>query len=226
MQKNWKNVVIGRVSLDPGKPTIITSLFSEDSASLISLLSSDRRLKSRLLEIRYDLFAGRSARDLHRILGYLGENAYSYVFTYRSSSQSETEMYYGIAADNSAPAVDIDISQIMWAGEHKFVIASYHGTQGDVTQDLLQSLREQMSQAVKLAISYASKEAFLSDLATVTKFFDFADKPVCFSPMGEFSFMREVAAYFISDLVYASYRIPTAEGQVTEDRLRKVLDLF
>ncbi len=226
MLKNWQTLSIGGVVLRVEKPTIVTSLFSGGSGTFIKFLESNPELKKNLLEIRYDLFSGKSARDLRRILGYLEEVGYSYIFTFRSDDRAETELYYGIAAEESAPAVDVDISQIEWVEKHPVTMVSYHGVEGDVTPALLKQLNDQNAELLKLAVAYSSKETFLSDLGTVSRFFNGTTRPICFSPINESSFPRLVASYFVSDIIYASHGASTGKGQMPAEKTASFLDIF
>lgn len=226
MLKNWESMLVGSATIRFDRPTVVPSTFADDSTSFISLLEASPQLHDSLIEVRYDRFSGRSDRDLERILGYLNQLGYNYIFTFRSTNRSETEKYYGIATQSSVPAIDVDLSQVDWVPEHPVKIISYHGEEGSLTPELVMDLSKQDASIVKIAIHYTSREQFLSDLVLLSKYFERTRKPVCFSPMGASPIMRVIAAYFLSDLIYSSYGTPTAEGQLPLEKISPLLEMF
>ena len=85
MKRVWNEISIGSKKISPSRKSVITSVFADDSDSMIDILRKDRDLRRSLIEIRYDLFQERSVKDIDNLLAYLREEGVDYVFTYRGS---------------------------------------------------------------------------------------------------------------------------------------------
>jgi|YelNatPaOPRAMG01_1025707.scaffolds.fasta_scaffold02447_9 3-dehydroquinate dehydratase len=225
MEKKWSSIKIGGILVECGRPSIVSSYKAKTSESLLKALRAKKN-ETDLVEIRYDLVPARSEKDLDRFLSALESMHVSYIFTYRTQSLDEAQRYYGIATDHNAPAIDVDIrlpgikrGRCLW-------FSSFHGDHSSMSPELLQRLISGKPDVVKLGISYESSEEFLSDILMISRTYDGIDRPLCFSPMGKSSFMRAVAAYFISDFVYASGSGKTAEGQLTARQYRSIFSLY
>ncbi len=226
MQKNWKTLKIGRVSLTKIKPTIVVSLYARNAKELLHLIDADNSLSGTLLEIRYDLFRKTSREDLTLMLEGLNSRRISYIFTYRGDTMVGKE-YYSIAIKNEAPAVDVDLNSQPVEFGSSVAIVSHHGSYGDVNARLLRKLLYSEGDVAKLAISYDDLEDFLKDSLLMLKEWGGAPKPVCFSPMGDVKFLRGIAAFLFSDIVYASYgKKKTAAGQLTKSDYENLFQFF
>ncbi len=225
MKKNWSSIRIGKVLVKQGTPAIITSYRASTSESLLKALRTKGRM-SDIIEIRYDLFLERSEKDLQSLLSGLSLLQLSYIFTYRTDSVEEALRYYGIAADSGAPAIDVDIRLPDVSSGKSLRFSSYHGEHTSVSRDLLRQLLSAGPDVVKLGISYENREDLLSDINTIEEEYNGIDRPLCFSPMGNDSFMRAVAAYFVSDFVYAAGSGKTAPGQLTAGQYRSIFRLY
>lgn len=225
MKRVWSEISIGGKKISPFRKSVITSLYADDSENMIRLLSSDRNLRRSLIEIRYDLFQKRSIKDLDNLLAYLKEGSIDYIFTYRGSEN--VIEYYHEAVIYHAPCVDMDIriAGSIQVPDNVIRMVSYHGTDGETGIDkICKSLEELDPDIYKIAIKYSDEINFYRDLMSLILFFDRSDRPVCFSPMGSSGFLRIIAAFSVSDIIYASYgeRI-TAEGQLSAVDCRKLL---
>jgi 3-dehydroquinate dehydratase type I len=225
VKKNWSSIKIREVSIECGKPVIVASYRARTSESLLAAIRT-RKNEADLVEIRYDLVPTRSKRDLENLLSTLESMQVTYIFTYRTENAEDAEKYYGIATDNNAPAVDVDIRLPGIKSGRSCRFSSFHGDHFSMTHEILERLLSGKSDVVKLGISYRNKQDLLSDILMLSKVYDGIDRPLCFSPMGKSGFMRAVAAYFISDFVYASGSGKTAQGQLTSKQYRSIFSLY
>ncbi len=226
MKKNWISINIGGVPVINGSPAIITSYQAKDSRALLRLIMKIHPGKRDLVEIRYDLLSRRSENDLQNLLSQLSSMQLPYIFTYRTEDEEEARIFYSIAVENDAPAIDVDMRISGIVAGSGCMIRSYHGTHPDLSEDLLKNLLKMRSDVVKVAVAYESRTDFLTDVFLMQKVFSGIDRPLCFSPMGKDGFIRAVAAYFISDFVYASGGRSTAPGQLDPDQYRSIFKLF
>ncbi|MGC8514574.1 MAG: type I 3-dehydroquinate dehydratase [Thermoplasmata archaeon] len=225
MNKNWSSIRIGKVPVERGKPAIIASYKAITSESLLKALQKKKE-GADLVEIRYDLIPARSERDLENLLSALDSMQLTYIFTYRTENAEEAERYYGIAIDNNAPAIDVDMRLPGIKSGRSCRFSSFHGDHASMSRQLLERLLSSRPDVVKLGISYENRQDLLSDILMIATEYDGMDRPLCFSPMGKSGFMRAVAAYFISDFVYASGSGKTAQGQMTVKQYRSIFSLY
>ena len=225
MKRVWNEISIGSKKISPSRKSVITSVFADDSDSMIDILRKDRDLRRSLIEIRYDLFQERSVKDIDNLLAYLREEGVDYVFTYRGS-ENYIE-YYREAFVYGAPCVDLDnsIAGSIQVPDNIVRMVSYHGIDGATGIDeICNSLACLDPDIFKIAIKYESEINFYQDLISLISFFSKSDRPLCFSPMGPSGFMRIIAAFSVSDIVYASYGDrKTAEGQLSAADCKKIL---
>ncbi len=225
MNKNWTSIRIGDVLVECGRPAIIGSYKAKTSESLLKALQKKKE-EADLVEIRYDMIPSRSERDLEKLLSTLGSMQLTYIFTYRTENAEEAERYYGIATDSNAPVIDVDmrLPGIKSGKSRRF--SSFHGDHASMSQQLLERLLSSRPDVVKLGISYQNRQELLFDISMIANEYDGIDRPLCFSPIGRSGFMRAVAAYFISDFVYASGSGKTAQGQLTVKQYRSIFGLY
>ena len=225
MKRVWNEISIGSTKISPSRKSVITSLYADDSESMIDILRKDMDLRRSLIEVRYDLFQERSIRDVDNLLVYLKEESIDYVFTYRGSENYRE--YYQEAFRFGAPCVDIDskIARSIRVPNNTIRMVSYHGTEGATgIEKICNSLALLDPDIFKIAIKYESEINFYRDLISLISFFSKSDRPLCFSPMGSAGFMRIIAAFSVSDIVYASYGDRrTAEGQLSAADCKKIL---
>ncbi|MFG1459965.1 MAG: type I 3-dehydroquinate dehydratase [Thermoplasmataceae archaeon] len=225
MKRVWNEISIGGKKLSPSRKSVITSLYADDSESMIDILRKDMDLRRSLIEVRYDLFQERSIRDVDNLLAYLSEKSIDYVFTYRGS-ENYLE-YYQEAFRFGAPCVDIDnkIARSIRVPNNTIRMVSYHGNEGSTgIENICNSLALLDPDIFKVAIKYDSEINFYQDLISLISFFAKSDRPLCFSPMGSSGFMRIIAAFSVSDIVYASYgNKRTAEGQLSVKDCKTIL---
>ena len=225
MKRVWNEISIGGKKLSPSLKSVITSLYADDSDSMINILGKDRNLRRSLVEIRYDLFQERSIRDVDNLLAYLSEESIDYVFTYRGS-ENYLE-YYHEAFMYGAPCVDIDsrIAGSIRVPDNIVRMVSYHGNEGATgIEKICNSLALLDPDIFKIAVKYDNEINFYRDLISLISFFSKSERPLCFSPMGSYGFMRIIAAFSVSDIVYASYGDNrTAEGQLSVKDCKTIL---
>ncbi len=225
MKRVWNEISIGGKKISPSRKYVITSLYADDSESMIEILGKDINLRRSLIEIRYDLFQERSIRDVDNLLAYLREESIDYIFTYRGS-QNYLE-YYQEAFRFGAPCVDIDskIAKSIRVPDNIIRMFSYHGNEGAIEiKKICNSLVLLDPDIFKIAIKYNSEINFYQDLISLISFFSKSDRPLCFSPMSPSGFMRIIAAFSVSDIVYASYGDKsTAEGQLSAKDCKAIL---
>ena len=225
MNKNWSSIRIGKIPVLCGRPAIIVSYKARTSESLLKSLQKKTR-EADLVEIRYDLIPARSEKGLENLLSALDSMQLTYIFTYRTQDAEEAVRYYGIATDNNAPAIDVDVRLPGIKSGKSCRFSSFHGEHASMSRQLLKRLLSGKPDVVKLGISYENRQDLLSDLLLIAKEYDGIDRPLCFSPMGKGGFMRAVAAYFISDFVYAPGSGRTAEGQLTFKQYMSIFSLY
>lgn len=220
-----KLLKIGDHLVGKNSKKILVSLFQERSGILIDLFRSSTLPADRIYEIRYDLFAGRSEKDLETLLPELDKLGISFIFTYRGE-RKETLLYSGIAAQYNVAAIDIDYS-LMYEFDplESSLIASSHVYDGTISFDVVEKMIDSPADMVKAAAFYRNNSEFLHDAALLAGLREKSDKPFTFVPMGpESAAMRMASFILISDSAYARYDNETAEGQLSYEEYLSVLN--
>lgn len=225
-----RDTYIGHVNLNGSRPSIAVSIYDRDADSLIHSLSSDRRRKEALYEIRYDLFHRRNGTELRKMLEFLNGTETDYIFTFRSDDRERLSEFYGIASDSGVPAADVEIDVYDAVGKDtrfKTMMLSHHSYEGESVLEKYRSIASHRPQIVKLASKYADFKSFQNDFVSLQKLKEKDSQCLSFIPMGkENSFLRIMSAYVLSDIVYAKETDSTAEGQLTEKEYLEFFRLF
>ncbi len=223
------SIKIGSISRQGDNPMIAISAFGESTESFISEM--ERAGSNReLYEIRYDLFSRRSGADLEKLLEYLGDSGFSYIFTFRSDIPEEIAAYYGTASRMGAPAADIEysfVSALPESAEFPVRIVSHHFFDGGSVIEKYKEISRLDPDIVKVASTYRTYDDFYRDLSWLVNEKQREHRCVSFMPMGRNSqFLRVLSAHRVSDLVYAKLDGATAEGQLSKNQYLTLLSLL
>lgn len=216
---------VGKIKVDRTSKTIVTSVFADTVYRLVDLFTESILPADRIYEIRYDLFREKSEKDLGHLMNELSSLGVPYIFAYRGSDE-DVLAYSLFAAENGAPAIDIDYSLSQGFRKHSssliFSIHLYDRRPAEVeVRDMLASGVDM----VKVAASYGDYRDFLQDAGMLLDLRMKSDTAFTFIPMGERSAaMRIASLILVSDAAYAKFDRKTAEGQLTYSQYRYVLD--
>ncbi len=208
-------VSIGKFTIGNSLSTVVTSIYDEDSDSLIEKFQRKQLSDRNLYEMRYDLFRNPDLKNLFPFISALDEMDIDYIFTYRGD---RSEKVYEDAITKMVPAVDMDYTIVKRIGVKPIdtrIIASYHGKDNSGIIDKIHEIASLDVDIIKVAAYYSDSKTFLDDLEKIIEFKEKYHVPLAFVPMGEGNgFLRIISSYFVSDLVYAKYADETAPGQL------------
>jgi 3-dehydroquinate dehydratase-1 len=212
-------VSIGSTAIGGRRTTIVTSIFSADSASMLSKFRDGTYNPRLVYEIRYDLFSGGGLEDLRKLASGLKDLSVDYIFTYRFSSEREGRKMYETAISLDVPALDIEVrgmTGIDLAPYRGTVVISTHDFNGGRVSHMLNGMMRLGGNIYKFASSYSDPHGFLLDLSDLYTFKRESRIPLSLVPMGDGnSALRLFSGYMISDIVYASAETGTAPGQLS-----------
>ncbi len=216
------------ILLKLNKSDIYTSVFFNDYDDF--KVNFEKNLqKSDNYEIRFDLFGKKDSHTLNNVLDYLLKNDINYIFTYRSQNNEELLDVYDKAI-NISPIIDVDINSYNFKRElfnRSKLMLSFHGNNDDNVGKIVNTMLSVKPDIYKIALNYSDLNKFLDDMQYLMKFKSETGNKIAFIPMGEEnSFLRVVSGFFLSDIMYASYRFNTAPGQLSLEDYMDIYRIF
>jgi 3-dehydroquinate dehydratase type I len=209
---------------------IYTSVFFDNFNTMKTEFENNLKDYPNHYEIRFDLFKDRSPESLRNALQYLNSHGIDYIFTFRSDNKEEIRNIYGIASEYRPPIVDVDVNSFVFDNnffKNSKLMISYHGLNGDSISTKLRDISKLAPDIYKIALTYTDTAKFLSDLHFVYLYKKENMIKIAYIPMGtNNSFLRVISAYIVSDYSYASYKGPTASGQITLKQFNTIFQEF
>ncbi len=214
--------------LEINKSDIYTSVFFNDYYDL--KYNFEKHLqKDNNYEIRFDLFGKKDFQTLNNVLDYLLKNGINHIFTYRSHNVEELLDIYKKAI-NISPIIDIDINSYAFTRDmfnRSKLMLSFHGENDDNIEEIVKTMVEIKPDIYKIALNYSDLSKFFDDMQYLIKFKNEMGKKIAFIPMGEKnSFLRIISGFFLSDIMYASYKNKTAPGQLSLEEYMNIYKIF